>query len=262
MARPVDILDERESLRGPFVLSVGAHVGLGVFMGLSSWLAASGPKFGVENPGAGSMTVNVVSSIPLQQRTGLQNPVARDTKSNLPAPPKEVKVEQAKPEPEAIALKSKDAKKPREQEKKAAQAQKYRNPEADRPNQLYSTQGQAAVSQIFSQAPGAGGVGTGPASSLGTRFGGYEALLRQRVAEKWNTGDVDSRTKTAPIAIVIFELLRNGSVRNVKVLQSSGISALDYSAQRAVFDAAPFPPLPAGFERDSARVELWFELKR
>jgi TonB family protein len=45
-------------------------------------------------------------------------------------------------------------------------------------------------------------------------------------------------------------------------MQRSGNPTLDYSAQRAVLEAAPFPPLPAGFERDSARVEINFELKR
>ena len=39
-------------------------------------------------------------------------------------------------------------------------------------------------------------------------------------------------------------------------------SALDYSVQRAILEASPFPPIPAGFDKDSARVEFTFELKR
>jgi len=73
---------------------------------------------------------------------------------------------------------------------------------------------------------------------------------------------VDPRISTAPPVIVIFDILRNGQVRNVTVLQSSGNRALDYSAQRAIFLASPFPPLPAGFEREEARIEIWFHLKR
>jgi outer membrane biosynthesis protein TonB len=45
-------------------------------------------------------------------------------------------------------------------------------------------------------------------------------------------------------------------------VQQSGISALDYSVQRAILEASPFPPIPAGFDKDSARVEFTFELKR
>ena len=42
-------------------------------------------------------------------------------------------------------------------------------------------------------------------------------------------------------AIVTFDLQRDGSVRNVRIAQSSGNKALDYSAQRAIYDASPFP---------------------
>ncbi len=76
------------------------------------------------------------------------------------------------------------------------------------------------------------------------------ALLRQKVAQAWNTGQVDPRLQTAPIIIVTFEILRNGAADNVRFLQRSGNSTLDFSCQRAILDASPFPPLPAGFERD------------
>ena len=58
---------------------------------------------------------------------------------------------------------------------------------------------------------------------------------------------------------VTFTILRNGSVTNVKVSQSSGNSTMDYSAQRAVSDAA-LPALPATFPRNQADVEMKFEL--
>ena len=44
--------------------------------------------------------------------------------------------------------------------------------------------------------------------------------------------------------------------------QRSGILTLDNSAQRAILNAAPFPPLPAGFDRDAAQIEFRFQLKR
>jgi outer membrane biosynthesis protein TonB len=48
----------------------------------------------------------------------------------------------------------------------------------------------------------------------------------------------------------------------VKILQRSGIATLDLSVERAIREAAPFPALPAGFDKDTATVEFWFELKR
>jgi protein TonB len=62
--------------------------------------------------------------------------------------------------------------------------------------------------------------------------------------------------------IITFDIQRDGSVRNAKVAQRSGNSTLDYSALRAVMDAAPFPPLPSDFDRNEANVELQFQLQR
>jgi protein TonB len=109
---------------------------------------------------------------------------------------------------------------------------------------------------------GSGGVGVGQGSPFGNRFGNYVMILRQRVAEKWHAGDVDPRIHTLPPAIVTFDLQRDGSVRNVHVAQTSGNPTLDYSAERAIYDASPFPGLPAAYERNAATIEFWFELRR
>jgi TonB family protein len=63
---------------------------------------------------------------------------------------------------------------------------------------------------------------------------------------------------------VTFVIERDGSVPagSVRIAQRSGISALDYSAQRAILDAAPFPPLPTQCIQGDAHVEFDFELRR
>jgi len=125
---------------------------------------------------------------------------------------------------------------------------------------VYSTQAPAAVSPTF-QKPGSGNVGVGQNSTLGDRFGAYADLVVQRVTEKWQTSGL-AGLRTAPMVIVSFDILRDGSVRNVQIAQRSGNSTLDYSAQRAVMDAGPFPPLPPAYERNEANVELRFLLQR
>jgi protein TonB len=82
------------------------------------------------------------------------------------------------------------------------------------------------------------------------------------VTRNWKTSDVNPRLMTAPMVVVTFTIQRDGTVTNVRVSQKSGIEPLDISAQRAVLDSAPFQPLPAGFPRSQADVELRFELKR
>jgi TonB family protein len=130
------------------------------------------------------------------------------------------------------------------------------------PNQLTSSQPQAVSNQAFSALPGSGRIGTGVNTTLGKRFPAYAAQIQQIIAQKWRTGDVDPTVRTAPPVVVTFEILRDGSVRAVALLDKSGISSLDFSVQRAILDSNPFPPLPQGFDKDSAKVELWFELKR
>jgi protein TonB len=113
---------------------------------------------------------------------------------------------------------------------------------------------------MFSQAPGGGGVGSGSSSPFGNRFGWYEALLRDRVARNWSSQDLDARIRNR--VAVTFEIARNGSIRNVRVTQSSGNFAMDQSAQRAIMQSNPLPELPREFERDSATIEFWFSLQQ
>jgi len=201
-----------------------------------------------------AVAVNSVKSIPLPSRTGHVNPVANDTQSQVPQAPKPELKKQVKVPENAIPIKSRELKK---QPRLEAQ-QRYR-PEPLRENQLTAAQAPAAVSPVF-QKPGGGTVGMGQNNALGSRFGGYADLVAQRVTEKWQTNGLAGQS--APIVVITFEIQRDGSVKNAKVAQRSGNSTLDYSALRAVMDAAPFPPLPPGFDRNEANVELDFQLQR
>jgi TonB family protein len=258
-----DILDHADSLNKPLLGSVVLHAA--VFGTLLLWgvvLSGRREAWGDANSGGpGSVSISVVSKIPLPSRSGIVNPLANDTESAVPTPPPAAKPKKLTPaeEPDAIPIKSRNHEKPSEIARSAAN--NWRAKQTDRPNQLYSATGPALVSPMVGQF-GSGGVGVGQGSPFGNRFGYYVNILQQRIAEKWHTGDVDPRIHTLPPAIVTFDLMRDGSVRNVRVVQGSGNQTLDYSAQRAVYDASPFPPLPAGFEKNDATVEFTFELRR
>ena len=258
-----DILDRSESLSLPLAGSVAMH-GTAVALLLFWGVVVSGHRdmWGSANSGGpGSIAINVVNKIPLPSRSGMVNPLANPTESAVPTPPPAAKPQHRIPPPEeeAIPIKSKAHPKPTPLDRSAQNT--WRQKQQYQPNQLYSQAGQALTSPMIGQV-GSGGVGIGVGSPLGDRFGNYVTILEQRIAQKWNTGDVDPRIRTAPIVIVTFDLMRDGSVNNVRIVQRSGNSALDYSAQRAVYDASPFPPLPAAYERNSATVEFQFELRR
>jgi periplasmic protein TonB len=258
-------LDRPEPLGRWFVGSLGFHGLIAGGLVLFGWLE-NRPRatFGdINGGGIGSVAVTSVSAIPLPQRSGPENPLANQTESRVPEPPPKVKPKpQVKePEPDAIPLKSRNAKK--RPSEAASVRNKSREKEIDPPNQLYNPSGQAAISPMI-QMTGGGGVSVGNNSPFGMQFGWYATLLRDRVARAWKTTDVDPRLHSLPQVVVTFTIDRDGSVPSgsVRIEQRSGNSALDFSAQRAILDASPFPALPAGFTRNSADVEFTFELRR
>jgi protein TonB len=256
MRTHTDILDQQESLRGPFVGSVALHAAVAGALIISTLsFNHSREVWGGPTHAGDAVAVNAVKTIPLPSHSGPVNPVANDTESQVPQAPKPEPKKQVKvPEEKAIPLKSRTAQK---QPKQQAQ-QRYR-PEPLRENQVTAAEAPAARTPIF-QKPGGGAVGLGQNNSLGNRFGAYADLVTQRVTEKWQTSGLAGQS--APLVVVIFEIQRDGSVKNAKLAQRSGNSTLDYSALRAVMDASPFPPLPAEYDRNAASVELQFQLQR
>jgi periplasmic protein TonB len=261
MTQHADILDEQDSLRGPFLGAVALHVTVVTAVAIYGLMAANPDSFGAKDAGGGAIGIEAVESIPLQHR-GMPNPLANDTKSEVPQQPAKPieRQKEEKPPPDAIALKSRKAKKPLAQV--ASERQRFRPFKEIEQNQVFSPQAPSVSNPIYSAMPGSGRIGTGANTTLGTRFAGYAQQIQQLVAQKWRTADVDASLQTAPLVIADFDLMRDGTIRNLKILQRSGISALDFSVQRAILEASPFPPIPPGFEKDSAQVEFTFELKR
>jgi len=241
----------------------GSLVTHGVVIGL---LAASGifnltkNNFGSPHASSGSVGVTMVKTIPIPRHEGPVNPLANDTTSIVPQAPAPVKLQkQVKAPPEkAIPIPDK-VEKPKKLSPQQQVRDLFRPPEPYKTNQVLSNTPQAANTPMYGM-QGAGGIDIGPASVLGARFGAYEALMRDRISQHWNTASVHSLPSQR--CAVSFTIARNGTVSNVQVTQPSGDYLLDTSAKRAVLDANPLPALPSQFERNDATVELWFQLKQ
>lgn len=259
-----DIFDEREPLGKWLAGSIALHISVAAALLAHTIIHGSPLLIGDPHGGGfGAVAVTTVATIPLPAKTGPVNPVANDTQSHLPTPPPQKKAQPKvkAPEPDAIPI-GKDARH-RPTPMETAPANKFREKQTYAQNQLYSNVGQAAVSPMIGR-QGAGGVGIGNNSPFGTQFGYYANIIQQTVSRNWKTTDVDPRISSAPVVTITFTIQRDGSVSqsSVRILQRSGILPLDYSAQRAVLDSIPFPPLPPGFPRSSADVQLQFELRR
>jgi TonB family protein len=260
---PDGLVDHRDPMRVAFAAALTLHlVGIGT-LAFHAWMASRSEAFGDKNPGGGAVSIQSVSSIPIPHH-GEQNPLSSDSESSVPqAATKPVdRAEVEIPKPDAIPIKTKMPKqKPAEV---ASNHQRFRPYDELEKNQLTSKTAPQISNPMFTAQPGAGRISTGATTTLGSRLGWYGRQIQDLVAQHWRTSDIDSRLQTAPPVIATFELMRDGSIRNLQILQGSGIPALDLSVQRAIRDSAPLPPIPQGqgFDKDYAKVEFTFELKR
>ncbi len=87
----------------------------------------------------------------------------------------------------------------------------------------------------------------------------YLRQLQAKISERW----APPRTAAAggERAIVVFEIGRDGQIKEPSVEKSSGNAIYDQSALRAVMEASPFPPLPPEFRAPSLRVHFGFEFR-
>src|SRR5579863_384222 len=163
-----DILDQRESLRGPFTGALTLHIA--VIGGLVGYTLLSGHReaFGDPNAGGAAVGVEVTKTIPLPH-SGPENPVAHDTQSQVPQEPaKQERVKKEPPPPkDAIPLKSKTAKQLRA--KVEPQPHHFKSFDELDPNKIKSQQAPAVSNPMYSDVAGAGRIGTGMDTTLGTR---------------------------------------------------------------------------------------------
>ncbi len=221
------------------LIAHGIAVGLVTVSGLFN---LTQNHFGTPTASSGSVGVDMVKTIPIPRREGPVNPLANDSQSPVPQAPAPVKLQkQVKPEPEkAIEIPDKTPK-PKKLSPKQEVTDLYRPPVPYKNNQVFSRTPQAANSPMYG-IQGAGGIDIGPASVFGTRFGGYANLIRDRIAQHWNTASVHSSPSQK--CAVTFTIARNGMVTNVQVSQPSGDYLLDTSAKWAVLDTNPLHSLP------------------
>ena len=81
----------------------------------------------------------------------------------------------------------------------------------------------------------------------------YIQAIHRKIQERWEGRATDGRQPE-----VIFEIGGDGQLRRLQIGKSSGNPTYDQLAMRAVGDANPFPPLPAGFGKPTLTVGLQF----
>ena len=86
--------------------------------------------------------------------------------------------------------------------------------------------------------------------------------VQQRITNEWLQSSVDPNLMYAPRVRVTFDILRDGSITNVQLIQSSNNRSLDTSAIRAVQSSNRLQPLPAAYFGSYVNVEFFFDYKK
>jgi TonB family protein len=96
----------------------------------------------------------------------------------------------------------------------------------------------------------------GPGLPGGADGGDYYLAGVQR--KIWMIWTQQIKTGFARPVTVSFTILSNGSVEDVRVVESSGAALLDMAAQRSVVSAAPFNPLPKDYGTNRYTIQAIF----
>ncbi|HEX4537903.1 MAG TPA: energy transducer TonB, partial [Candidatus Acidoferrum sp.] len=95
-----------------------------------------------------------------------------------------------------------------------------------------------------------------------TRYGWYVEAVRRKIGSNWNLFEIDPAVRSARRAksVLTFTINRDGSVKNIRMESSSGNQSMDISAQRALANASPMPPLPNDYSGSYVNVNFDFDL--
>lgn len=262
--------------------SVLLHCALAAAVVVSVLTSHNGENWGA--PG-GSVTVGLVGSvpaIPLPRPTAeTPNRVVDNSKGLFKAKPKPL----PKPTPDAIPIPKFEKNKPpkyafrhrKKPESPVPPPRKYnsrpsnvlKNPVPPPPNAIPYGQGGAPTVPTSSFAMGTtgatqagmsfGGASTG---NFGQRFPWYVRAVRNRISSNWLQSTINPSVAYAPRVVVTFTILRDGTVTNIQITQSSNDYSVDNSAVRAVQNSSPLTALPSAYAGSDVNVQFWFDFHR
>ncbi len=210
--------------------------------------------------GGSAIGVTLVSTVPLPAKpTQSQNVVANESRGVTQSQPK---VEEKAPD--AIEIQGKNAKIKPKKPPTPTKAKPEPAPEEETNQVAFGEGGPVSGPYGTFAAGGAkGGFGvTGAGGDFGTLYAYYVRVIQQKISENWLKYEVDPGITTAQRVYVTFDIARDGHPSHVEVEQSSGVPALDQSAQRAVQRIDTFGPLPQEYSGSKVSVEFWFDYSK
>lgn len=96
-------------------------------------------------------------------------------------------------------------------------------------------------------------------NTLDYKFHSYYLALKRKIELVWEYPYKARQTGVQGRLLMRFVINQDGSLAEVKILRSSGVTLLDHEAVRAIQNASPFPPLPARMNTERLSVTATFE---
>jgi protein TonB len=264
----VRIAINEDNLKAPLVWSLLCHGLLFASLTVSTLLSHRGETWGAAGSGAVSVRlVGGLSGVPMPRPQVMTTSRVVDPTKGLyksePPPP------QPK-EPPPAAEEIPEFTKQKQQRYITRPSRVLEDDTAPPPNAVPYGQGgsptmpyaEFTMGSGGSTAAGMGFSGPGSGGDFGSRFPWYVDAVRGRVSSNWLQSTIDPGVRFAPRAVVIFDILRNGTVTNVQILRSSGNASVDNSAVRAILGSNPVNPLPNEYSGGKVSVEFWFDFRR
>ncbi len=243
---------EEPTLRGYLVYSIVFHAVLSVVVLSASFFERRGNAWAGVGGQLGGTKVNLVTAagIPMPRE-----PVVTDSKAVDPTKSlyKEEPPKPKPPEPKTDATKIPKF----EKEKPLPPSPKSRVFESKAPipdNAIRKGEGgNPDLPTSYSQVPGGGSEGVSIKGEGGgdfaSRYGWYIEAVKNRIYSNWQQWTIDAagRASRTIHCSVTFTINRDGSIKDIRISESSGNSTYDYAARRAVENSNPVAKLPGDY---------------
>jgi TonB family protein len=250
------------NLRRFIVYSLFLHGALAATIAASIFFRWQGNAWGgVGGASEGDVKVNLVGSVGLPMP---KPPVIDDSKTFDPTNSLYKDVPQPKPPeiPKDVVKipKLEKEKPPPIQHKSKVFENKTPPPE----NAVPGHGGQPNLPTGYAQTPGATSSGVNIQGQGGgdfaARYPAYVEAIRRRIAQNWLQSSIDpaARASRSIHATATFIINRDGSVKDIRITESSRNASFDNSGLRALYDSNPMPPLPADYSGSSVAVTFDF----
>jgi len=253
------------SLRRFLIYSVCLHGALAASIIFSVVFHLTGNRWGDVGGGSeGEVNVKLVGSVglPMPKPPDMTESKTFDPTDSLyktqpqPKPPEP-------PKPEVKIPEFKKEKPPKQIEHKS---RVFDDPTPAPPNSVAQNGGKMKVPTGTAQVPGAAAPGVNIQGQGGgdfaARYGWYIDAVRRKISSNWMQNTIDPAVRAAHAAkcTMTFVIARDGTVKDIRLAQSSGNYSLDTSAQRALLSASPMPALPNDYSGSSVNVTFDFDL--